>query len=97
MPTCEVCENEYDKALEVVVSGQRHTFDSRRTNLLLRPLCTRLRHNAVEGPRLKVAVIAVAAVYWSGVTGLALPHCKPRSDRFDATGLTRDCEIQVLT
>jgi len=28
MATCEVCENEYDKAFEVVVGGQRHTFDS---------------------------------------------------------------------
>ena len=28
MPTCEVCENEYDKAFEVVVGGERHTFDS---------------------------------------------------------------------
>jgi hypothetical protein len=28
MATCEVCENEYDKAFEVVVGGERHTFDS---------------------------------------------------------------------
>jgi hypothetical protein len=28
MATCEVCENEYDKAFEVVVAGKRHTFDS---------------------------------------------------------------------
>jgi len=28
MPTCEVCENEYDKTFEVVVGGERHTFDS---------------------------------------------------------------------
>jgi hypothetical protein len=28
MPTCEVCENEYDKAFEVAVGGERHTFDS---------------------------------------------------------------------
>jgi len=28
MATCEVCENEYDKAFEVVVEGKHHTFDS---------------------------------------------------------------------
>ncbi len=28
MATCEVCENEYDKAFEVVVAGKRHTFDA---------------------------------------------------------------------
>ena len=27
MPTCEVCENDYDKACEVVIGGERHTFD----------------------------------------------------------------------
>lgn len=28
MEKCEVCGNEYDKPIEVVVSGKRHTFDS---------------------------------------------------------------------
>ena len=28
MAKCEVCENDYDKAFEVVVGGERHTFDS---------------------------------------------------------------------
>ena len=28
MATCEVCDNEYDKTFEVVVSGKHHTFDS---------------------------------------------------------------------
>jgi hypothetical protein len=28
MATCEVCENEYDKAFEVIVAGKHHTFDS---------------------------------------------------------------------
>jgi hypothetical protein len=28
MATFEVCENEYDKAFEVIVDGERHTFDS---------------------------------------------------------------------
>ena len=26
--TCEVCGNEYDKAFEVVMRGESHTFDS---------------------------------------------------------------------
>ena len=28
MATCEVCDNEYDKAFEVVVDGEHYTFDS---------------------------------------------------------------------
>ena len=28
MAECEVCGNEYDKAFEIVVSGDRHVFDS---------------------------------------------------------------------
>ncbi len=28
MAKCEVCGNEYDKAFEVVMNGQRHVFDS---------------------------------------------------------------------
>jgi hypothetical protein len=40
MATCEVCENEYDKAFEVVVGGQRHTFDSFECAIhALAPVC----------------------------------------------------------
>ena len=28
MARCEVCDNEYDKAFDVTLGGQRHTFDS---------------------------------------------------------------------
>ena len=28
MARCEVCGNEYDKAMEISVGGQAHTFDS---------------------------------------------------------------------
>ena len=28
MATCEVCGNDYDKAFEVRVGGEEHTFDS---------------------------------------------------------------------
>jgi hypothetical protein len=28
MATCEVCGNEYDKAMEVTVGGKTHVFDS---------------------------------------------------------------------
>jgi hypothetical protein len=27
MPECEVCGNDYDKAFQVVLAGQSHTFD----------------------------------------------------------------------
>ena len=28
MATCEVCGNDYDKAIEITVAGSSHTFDS---------------------------------------------------------------------
>ena len=28
MATCEVCGNEYDKAMEITLNGERHVFDS---------------------------------------------------------------------
>ena len=28
MAICELCGNDYDKAMEVTVGGERHTFDS---------------------------------------------------------------------
>ena len=28
MPVCEVCGNDYDKAMEITVSGATHVFDS---------------------------------------------------------------------
>ena len=28
MPTCETCENEYDKAFQILKDGKTHTFDS---------------------------------------------------------------------
>jgi hypothetical protein len=28
MPECEVCGNDYDKAFQVTIGGESHTFDS---------------------------------------------------------------------
>ena len=28
MPVCEVCQNDYDKAFEIILAGRRHVFDS---------------------------------------------------------------------
>ena len=40
MPTCEVCENDYDKAFEIVVGGERHIFDSFECAIhALAPVC----------------------------------------------------------
>jgi nitrite reductase/ring-hydroxylating ferredoxin subunit len=40
MPICEVCENDYDKTFEVVVRGERHTFDSFECAIhALAPVC----------------------------------------------------------
>jgi len=27
MPVCEVCQNDYDKAFEIILAGRRHVFD----------------------------------------------------------------------
>jgi hypothetical protein len=35
MAKCEVCENDYDKAFEVVASGKSHVFDSFECAILL--------------------------------------------------------------
>jgi hypothetical protein len=40
MGRCEVCGNEYDKAFEVTMAGQSHTFDSFECAIhLLAPRC----------------------------------------------------------
>ena len=40
MATCEVCENEYDKAFEMIVAGKHHTFDSFECAIhALAPVC----------------------------------------------------------
>jgi hypothetical protein len=40
MAKCEVCENDYDKAFEVVVGGKHHTFDSFECAIhALAPVC----------------------------------------------------------
>lgn len=41
MPVCEVCRNDYDKAFDVILAGQRHTFDSFECAIQkLAPRCT---------------------------------------------------------
>jgi hypothetical protein len=40
MGTCELCGNEYDKAFDVVVAGESHTFDSFECAIhVLAPTC----------------------------------------------------------
>ncbi len=40
MPECEVCGNDYDKAFQVVVGGQSHTYDSFECAIhALAPVC----------------------------------------------------------
>jgi hypothetical protein len=42
MPVCETCGNDYDKAFEVVLGDDRHTFDSFECAIqALAPLCAR--------------------------------------------------------
>ena len=40
MPECEVCGNDYDKAFQVVLAGQSHTYDSFECAIhALAPVC----------------------------------------------------------
>jgi Rieske Fe-S protein len=40
MGTCELCGNDYDKAFDVVVGGESHTFDSFECAIhVLAPTC----------------------------------------------------------
>ena len=40
MAQCEVCGNDYDKAIEVVAAGQRHRFDCFECAIhLMAPVC----------------------------------------------------------
>lgn len=42
MAMCEVCGNEYDKTLEVLIAGDRHVFDSFECAIhRLAPSCSR--------------------------------------------------------
>jgi hypothetical protein len=41
MATCETCGNDYDKAIQVMVNGQTHVFDSFECAIhMLAPTCT---------------------------------------------------------
>jgi hypothetical protein len=41
MNTCEVCGNQYDKAFQVMMNGNTHTFDSFECAIYaLAPICT---------------------------------------------------------
>ena len=40
MPKCETCGNDYDKAFQVILGGQAHTFDSFECAIhALAPVC----------------------------------------------------------
>jgi len=54
MATCEVCGNDYDKAMEIAVSGANHVFDSFECAIhALAPTCPhcgcRIIGHGVEG------------------------------------------------
>jgi hypothetical protein len=54
MAKCQVCGNEYDKSIEIIVAGQSHTFDSFECAIhALAPTCShcscRVIGHGVEG------------------------------------------------
>lgn len=46
MPRCEKCGNDYDKAFQVVMQGQSHTFDS--FECAIEALAPRCKHCGVR-------------------------------------------------
>lgn len=73
MKRCETCGNEYDKAFEVVMDGQTHTFDSFECAIhKLAPVCAhcgcRVIGHGVEGKG-KVFCCAHCA-HHQGVSGV---------------------------
>ena len=75
MGTCELCGNAYDKAFEVVVGGESHTFDSFECAIhVLAPTCEhcgcRVIGHGVEANS-KIFCCAHCAAE-AGVTGVAV-------------------------
>ena len=59
MPRCEVCENDYDKAFEVIVGGERHIFDSFECAIhALAPVCPHCNCRIAKGVVLDSCVMA---------------------------------------
>ncbi|MDQ4131443.1 MAG: hypothetical protein M3133_10735 [Actinomycetota bacterium] len=73
MPQCEVCGNDYDKAMEISVGGESHTFDSFECAIhALAPTCAhcgvRIAGHGVEGGGATYCCAHCAAQ--AGVTGV---------------------------
>jgi hypothetical protein len=74
MGTCELCGNAYDKAFEVVVGGQSHTFDSFECAIhVLAPTCAHcgcrvIGHGVEANSEIFCCAHCAAA---AGVTGVA--------------------------
>jgi len=74
MPQCETCGNDYDKAFEVVINGQAHTFDSFECAIqALAPTCDhcgcRILGHGIEAKGTCFCCAHCAAA--SGVVGVA--------------------------
>jgi Rieske Fe-S protein len=74
MATCEVCENEYDRTMEITLDGERHVFDSFECAIhALAPTCEHcgcrvIGHGIQSGDRIFCCVSCAAQ---SGVVGVA--------------------------
>ncbi len=67
MPRCEVCRNDYDRAFEVVMAGERHVFDSFECAIhALAPACAHC------GCRIVGHGLEAGGVYY------CCSHCKER-------------------
>jgi hypothetical protein len=74
MATCEVCENEYDRTMEITLDGERHVFDSFECAIhMLAPHCAhcdcRIVGHGVEADGRMFCCAHCARE--SGATGLA--------------------------
>jgi hypothetical protein len=73
MAKCEVCQNDYDKPLEIVAGGRRHTFDCFECAIhALAPACRHCGCKVIgHGVEDKGAIFCCAScAERSGVAGL---------------------------
>jgi hypothetical protein len=74
MATCEVCENEYDRTMEITLDGEHHIFDSFECAIhALAPSCEHcgcrvIGHGIQAGDRIFCCASCAAK---SGVVGVA--------------------------
>jgi hypothetical protein len=81
MAKCEVCQNDYDKAMEIMLAGHRHVFDSFECAIhRLAPSCERC------GCRIVGHGVESAGHFYCGAHCARLSGVKDVDDRVEGRG-----------